>query len=144
MRMGDHRKGVTQSYCTPSAGQIATSSDWVALASTTRREHEVIIGVVKESLSGETRVSATPATVTQLLALGYDVVVDRGAGAASSFPDQAYVEVGATVGDAVVADIVLCVNVPSWEQLDALREGATLVGILSPALNPALVEDLAT
>ena len=49
--MGDHKKGVTGSNCTPSAGQIATNSDWVALASTTRREHEVIIGVVKESLS---------------------------------------------------------------------------------------------
>ena len=73
----------------------------------------MIIGVVKESLAGETRVSATPATVTQLLALGYDVVVDPGAGAASSFPDEAYVGAGATVGDALAADIVFGVNAPS-------------------------------
>src|SRR5207342_1507013 len=106
----------------------------VALALATWRVYDVIVGVVRESLSGETRVAATPSTVTQLLALGYDVVVDRGAGAASSFPDHAYVEVGATVGDARAAHVVLCVNAPSAEQLDGLHEGATVVGILSPAL----------
>ncbi len=104
----------------------------------------MIIGIVKEALVGETRVAATPATVAQLLTLGYGVVVDPGAGAAASFPDGAYAEAGAVVGDARAADIVLCVNAPSSEQLDGLREGATVVGILSPALNPALVEDLAT
>ncbi len=103
----------------------------------------MIIGVVKEALPGEARVSATPATVTQLLALGYGVVVDPGAGAAASFPDAAYVEAGATIGSVSEADVVFGVNAPSSEQLDGLREGATVVGILSPALNPALVEDLA-
>ena len=60
----------------------------------------MIIGVLKEALPGETRVAATPATVAQLRGLGYDVVVEPGAGAASSFPDEAYVEAGATIGDA--------------------------------------------
>jgi NAD(P) transhydrogenase subunit alpha len=103
----------------------------------------VIIGAVKESRRGETRVAVTPATVKQLLGLGYEVVVDPGAGALSSFPDEAYVEAGASVGDALKADIVFGVNAPSAEQLDALGEGAVVVGILSPALNPDLVEDLA-
>ena len=54
----------------------------------------MIIGVLKEARSGETRVAATPATVGKLVKLGYDVVVEPGAGAASSFPDEAYVEAG--------------------------------------------------
>ena len=102
----------------------------------------MIIGVVKESRPGETRVAATPATVAQLLKLGYDVVVDTDAGVASSFTDEAYVEAGASVGDAVRADVVFGVNPPSSEQLGRMKEGATLVSLLSPALDPDLVEDL--
>ena len=44
------------------------------------------IGVAREVLEGERRVSATPATVAQLLALGYEVVVEPGAGVLSTFP----------------------------------------------------------
>ena len=61
----------------------------------------------------------------------------------SSFPDEAYADAGASIGDALKADIVFGVNAPSTPQLDGLREGATLVGILSPGLNPDLVADLA-
>ena len=60
----------------------------------------MIIGVVREVLRGESRVAATPATVKQLLGLGYEVVVDPGAGLASSSPDAAYAEAGALIGDA--------------------------------------------
>ena len=62
---------------------------------------------------------------------------------AASFPDDAYVAAGATLGDAVTADVVLAVNALSTEQLDRMRPGATLVGLLAPALSPDLVEDLA-
>jgi len=102
----------------------------------------VIIGVIKESGPGETRVAATPATVEQLRKLGYNIVIESGAGLASSFPDEAYVDAGATVGDALAAEIVFGVNAPSLEQLDKLRPGTTLVSLLNPALDPALVEDL--
>jgi len=111
-----------------------------------RLECSMIIGVVREASPGETRVAATPATVAQLLKLGYEVVVESCAGVASSFPDEAYVEAGATIGDAAQvldADIVFGVNAPSAVQLDKLREGATVVSIMSPGLNPELVEDLA-
>jgi NAD(P) transhydrogenase subunit alpha len=91
-------------------------------------------------------VAATPATVTRIVALGYDVVVETGAGAASSFPDAAYAEAGASVGtadEAWQADVVLRVNAPALEEIDRLRDGATLVSMLSPALNPDLVDALA-
>jgi NAD(P) transhydrogenase alpha subunit len=91
-------------------------------------------------------VAATPATVEQLVRLGYAVVVETGAGAASSFPDEAYVEAGATVGTADAAwgaDVVLRVNAPAAEEIGRLRDGATLVSLLGPALNPDLVDALA-
>ncbi|MFC7615576.1 Re/Si-specific NAD(P)(+) transhydrogenase subunit alpha [Actinokineospora soli] len=86
--------------------------------------------------------SATPATVVQLKKLGYDVVVEPGAGAASSFSDDAYAEAGATVGSLADADVVFGVNAPSAEQLDAVKEGATVIALFSPALNPDVVADL--
>src|SRR4051794_34390415 len=105
------------------------------------------IGVPRETKVRETRVAATPATVTKLVALGYDVVVESGAGEASSFPDEAYEAAGATVAgppdEAWQADVVLRVNAPSDQDLARLRDGATLVSLLSPALNPDLVEALA-
>jgi NAD(P) transhydrogenase subunit alpha len=95
----------------------------------------VIIGALKEARPGETRVAVTPATAKQLLALGYEVVVEPDAGTLSSYSDEAYLEAGASIGEAAAADIVFGVNAPSVEQLDGLRPGATLVGILSPGLN---------
>ncbi|MFI2304320.1 Re/Si-specific NAD(P)(+) transhydrogenase subunit alpha [Actinacidiphila glaucinigra] len=102
----------------------------------------MLIGIVSEARRGERRVAATPATVVQLAKLGYDVVVEPGAGARSSFPDEAYTAAGAGLGDPLAADVVLGVNALSTEQLDGLKPGATVVGIMSPAFDPALVEDL--
>ncbi|MGW5612493.1 Re/Si-specific NAD(P)(+) transhydrogenase subunit alpha [Streptomyces sp. NPDC003877] len=101
------------------------------------------IGVPAESTAGETRVAATPATVGRLVALGYDVVVEPGAGASSRFSDAAYEEAGARLGDPWAAPIVLKVNAPSTEELGRLRDGATLIALISPAFNPELVEELA-
>jgi H+-translocating NAD(P) transhydrogenase subunit alpha len=110
------------------------------------RESSVRIGVTRESEPGETRVAATPKTVEQLRALGYDVTVESGAGVASDFADDAYAAAGAVIGsttDVWSADVVFRVNAPSDDELDRLGDGATLVSLLSPALNPELVESLA-
>lgn len=107
----------------------------------------MIIGIPRESLPGETRVAATPQTVGQLIKLGYEVVVEAGAGAASSFTDSAFTEAGADVGSAEqvwTADVVLKVNAPDNAEIAALRDGATLISLISPALKPELVEQLAT
>ena len=104
------------------------------------------IGIVAEA-PGENRVSATPNTVPKLLALGYDVVVEAGAGAASSFPDTAFAQAGATVVDGATAwasPIVLKVVAPTPAEIDRLADGATIIATLSPALRPDLVEALAT
>ena len=102
------------------------------------------IGVVTE-LGSETRVAATPATVKQLIALGYEVAVEAGAGARSSFPDAAYAAEGASIvstSEAFASDVVLKVNPPSDAEIAMLRPGATIAGLLSPALRPELLEAL--
>src|SRR6201987_4333523 len=107
----------------------------------------MIIGIPRESLPGETRVAATPQTVGQLIKLGYEVVVEAGAGAASSFSDGAFTEAGAAVGSAEqvwTAAVVLKGNAPNNAQIAAWRDAATLTSLISPALKPELVEQLAT
>ncbi|WP_406833064.1 Re/Si-specific NAD(P)(+) transhydrogenase subunit alpha [Pedococcus sp. KACC 23699] len=105
----------------------------------------MLIGVPAESKPGETRVAATPRTVGQLIGLGYDVVIERGAGARASFSDEAYAAAGATVVDAPQAwagDLVLKVNAPDDAEIALLRPGALLASLVSPALNPELVSRL--
>jgi NAD(P) transhydrogenase subunit alpha len=105
----------------------------------------MIIGVPRESAPGETRVAATPKTVEQLRALGYEVVVETGAGVASSFADSAYESAGARIGatsEVLGADIVLKVNAPTDAEIAELSSGATIVSLMAPALNPELVDAL--
>jgi NAD(P) transhydrogenase alpha subunit len=106
----------------------------------------VLIGVPRETRPRETRVAATPTTVRQLIALGHTVVVEAGAGGASSFPDDGYVAAGAWVGtrqEAWGADVVLHVTPPSAEEIGLLRDGGMLIASLAPAFDPGLVERLA-
>lgn len=104
------------------------------------------IGVPRERQAGETRVAATPRTVEQLRALGYDVVVETQAGAASTFADEAYAAAGAEIGgpDQVwAAEVVLKVNAPDEAEIERLHEGVTLISLLAPMFNPELVDALA-
>ncbi|MFF0558215.1 Re/Si-specific NAD(P)(+) transhydrogenase subunit alpha [Streptomyces sp. NPDC004266] len=102
----------------------------------------MIVGVLKEARAGENRVSATPATIEPIRKLGYDVVVDSGAGVAAGFTDGAYEAAGARIGDATAADVVLGVNAPSPAQLDGVRPEATVIALFAPAFDPAMVEEL--
>ena len=83
----------------------------------------MIIGVVRESSPGETRVAATPTTVKQLRQLGYDVVVEPDAGDRRDFPDHGFVEAGASIGDAWTADVVFAINAPTDDELERLKPG---------------------
>ncbi|MBT2523360.1 Re/Si-specific NAD(P)(+) transhydrogenase subunit alpha [Arthrobacter sp. ISL-28] len=103
------------------------------------------IGIVAE-LGSETRVAATPVTVKQLLELGYEVVVEKGAGESASFRDDAYAGAGAVIvgaDEAWGSEVVLRINPPTEEEIGRLAEGATLIGMLAPGLRPELVEALA-
>jgi NAD(P) transhydrogenase subunit alpha len=84
--------------------------------------------------------------VGQLVGLGYDVVIESGAGELATFTDDAYAAAGARIGSAEQAwqaEIVFRVNAPSIEEIALLADGATLVSLVSPGLNPELVDALA-
>ena len=104
-----------------------------------------VIGIVRETAPGETRVAGTPATVAQLIKLGYRVAVEVGAGEKSSFTDEAYAEAGAEVTDTATAwgaDIVLKVNAPSTGEIAQLKDDAIVASFIAPALNPDLLAAL--
>ncbi|PVZ64377.1 Re/Si-specific NAD(P)(+) transhydrogenase subunit alpha [Pelagibaculum spongiae] len=106
----------------------------------------MLIGIPRESLAGETRVAATPATVEQLQKLGFTIAVESGAGEAASFQDAAYENSGASISpsaDVWQADMLFKVNAPSDEEIAKIREGATLVSFIWPAQNAELMEKLA-
>ena len=103
------------------------------------------IGVPKETRPGETRAAATPKTVAQLTALGYDVRVESGAGGLSSFADHAYEEAGASISstdEVWGSDVVVKINAPSDAEIAHLKPGAMLASLLTPALAPELLERL--
>lgn len=102
--------------------------------------------VPRERSDGERRVAATPDSVVQLIALGADVAVERGAGAAARFPDADYDAAGARLVDSADpsgAAIVLRVAPPSVEDVRAMDRGSVLVGYAAPHRNLAMVRALA-
>ena len=85
-----------------------------------------------------------PDAISRLAEGGFDVVVERGAGVAASFPDEAYSEAGADLSSAVWdMEGVVKVRKPTAEEVQHLREGQLLIGFLEPLTDPAGVERLA-
>jgi NAD(P) transhydrogenase subunit alpha len=103
----------------------------------------VRVGIPRETTQGERRVALVPETVGKLAAAGFELVVEKGAGDAASFPDDAYTEAGATLGDAWEAEGVAKVRKPSEAERDRLRAGQLLIGFLEPLSDTAGVEALA-
>jgi NAD(P) transhydrogenase subunit alpha len=90
------------------------------------------VGVVRESNAGERRVALVPKIIPSLLKQGVEVVVESGAGQGALIPDEAYVEVGASIGDPWSADVVVKVAPPSDAEVAKLSSGQTLIGFLAP------------
>jgi len=96
-----------------------------------------VLAVTKERRAGETRVAVTPDAAKKLIALGFDVVVEAGAGLAAAAPDADYAAAGAKVvatpTEALsAADLVLKVRAPADEEIAVLKSGAIVVGLLNP------------
>lgn len=111
------------------------------------------IGVPKESYPGERRVAITPQNVKLLLKKGFSrILIERGAGAEAQFTDEAYEQAGAKTVDRrsvfSEADIMLKVRPLSIEgadaEVDAIREGATVISFLYPVQNKQVVERIAS
>lgn len=102
------------------------------------------IGVPKEIMHGERRVSATPETVKKMVDEGATVLVEKGAGEGAFFPDEKYAAAGATLVDGAPAifeqaDVILKVKEPLFNEKvgkhesDMLRDGQYLITFLHPA-----------
>ena len=95
------------------------------------------IGVPAEIKPGETRVAATPETIRKLVQQGHSCLVQRGAGVASSIPDQDFEAAGAAIAAQAAdvyaqSDIVIKVRGPEPSELALLRRGTVLIGLLNP------------
>lgn len=104
----------------------------------------MLVGIPKEILPSERRVAATPETVAKYLKMGFEVVVESGAGAGIFASDEEYEKAGARILDNVEelfakADLILKVKQPYFNskvgktEVDMMREGGALITFLHPA-----------
>ena len=107
--------------------------------------------IAKESIEGECRVSGTPSSVAKLIKLGYEVLVENGAGQLSSFTDKQFQDAGATILSAADwddADIILKVRGLSGMRSDKLsevgriRNDQTVISFVYPSQNKHLLNEL--
>ena len=99
----------------------------------------------KERAAGERRVALVPELAGRLVTSGFEVLVERSAGEAASFPDAVYEEAGARVVDDVYgeAEAIAKVQSPGEDEVVRLREGQVLVGFLQPLTDPEGIARLA-
>ncbi len=103
------------------------------------------LGVPKEIEHGERRVALVPAIVERFAKLGVEVLVQNGAGAESHFPDSAY-SAATLVADAESlyqqADIIVKIQPPTEAEIAMLKDGAVVVGMMTPHRYPERVKQL--
>jgi len=114
----------------------------------------MLIGIPKEIHEGEKRVAITPETAEKMRSLGYDIAMERGAGQAASFSDEAYLEAGVQLLETErevweKADIVLKVRPPEThpelcvDEAELLHKHQTLISFIQPGINTDLMANLA-
>lgn len=108
----------------------------------------MIVGVPSEIFPNELRVAATPKTVKRLQKQGFEVHIQRNAGAKANFSDKDFEDAGAKLVNTAAeiygqSDIVLKVKEPSLEEVAMMREGLVILSYLWPAQNQELLQKLA-
>jgi H+-translocating NAD(P) transhydrogenase subunit alpha len=105
------------------------------------------VGVARETAPGERRVALVPEALGKLKAAGLEILVETGAGSGALIPDQAYVDAGATIVSTVdlygQSEVILRVQKPSESEVKVMRRGQTVVGFLSPLIDPKTADALA-
>ncbi|PDT36172.1 NAD(P)(+) transhydrogenase (Re/Si-specific) subunit alpha, partial [Sinorhizobium sp. FG01] len=105
-----------------------------------------IVFIAKESDSDEPRVAGSVESVKKLKSLGFDVVVEAGAGSRSRVPDEEFEKAGARIGgaaDAASADVILKVRRPTAEEIGGYKSGAIVIAIMDPYGNDAAIAAMA-
>jgi NAD(P) transhydrogenase subunit alpha len=108
----------------------------------------MLIGVPKETWLGEQRAALVPQSVKKLVGAGFEVAIEAGTGVAAGYPDAAYTDAGATIGDDRAsllssADVVLRVRKPEADEITSLKRGSVHVSFLDPFNERGLVDALA-
>jgi NAD(P) transhydrogenase subunit alpha len=108
----------------------------------------VRVAVTQERHADETRVAATPETVKKLIAAGFSVAIEAGAGASASYPDADYESAGAVVASTLAetlagAQVLFKVRAPTPEEIAALPAGAIVMAGLNPYQDKATLKALA-
>ncbi|MEP4293336.1 MAG: NAD(P)(+) transhydrogenase (Re/Si-specific) subunit alpha, partial [Rhizobiaceae bacterium] len=103
------------------------------------------IGTPKESARGENRVAMTPQSAGDLQKLGFDCIIQAGAGKAARFSDADYKDAGVTVVKTAAdlwkkADIVAKVRPPSAAESKKMRDGQTVISFIYPGENQKLLD----
>lgn len=107
----------------------------------------LVVGVPRETMTGERRVALTPDVVRKLARTGFRILIEHGAGEGASFLDPMYESVGGEiVPDAATlynsATVVLKVQRPTDVEVKALKPGTILIALLQPLVSPDLVVKL--
>jgi NAD(P) transhydrogenase subunit alpha len=108
----------------------------------------MLVGVPKELKEGEKRVALTPDSVKQLIAKGFRVAIEQGAGLSSYIKDEEYLAVNAEVVPDKhalysTADVVVKVNAPSTDEIAMMKQGSSLLSFMYAHSNQPLVDALA-
>jgi H+-translocating NAD(P) transhydrogenase subunit alpha len=132
----------------PGKNSMTTTVETSAESQTENKTAPKKIGVPKEIYEGECRVAATPDTAKKLQKLGFEVLIESGAGKRADFPDESYSQANCEiVPDAKtlweMADIILKVRQPTDGETELLSAGKTLISFIYPAQNKELLEKLA-
>lgn len=91
------------------------------------------LGIPRETVAGERRVATTPDIAKKLIAKGFEVLLESGAGVAAHYPDAAYAEVGVQLVEreaCFAVDIVLKVRRPSEDEAAAVRSDSTYISLV--------------
>ncbi len=105
------------------------------------------ICVPQESFPGEKRVATTPEIAEKLIAMGFTVAIESGAGIGSDYTDDAYREAGVEIQDAATlwstADVILKVRSPVASEVEQMKTGSWLISFIWPAQQPELLKSFA-
>jgi len=102
--------------------------------------------VARESEPGETRVAMSPEVTKKLIAIGFEVTVEAGAGNLSRIPDREFTEAGAVVGsskDAGRADVIFKVRRPTPKEVSSYKNDALVFAAMDPYGNEDDIEAMA-
>ena len=98
----------------------------------------MIISALKEVSENEKRIALSPDSIKLFQRIGLEIIIEKGAGIESGYIDQHYIDNGAKIvsrDECLNADICLCVKVPEIVDLEKIKEGCVLIGILNPYEN---------